>query len=228
MEKKIYNEMNGEQELNSTYIAKSKPVYHACKRVFDFVMALLALIVLSLVFLILAIVIKCQDGGPVFYRQMRIGKNGKKIGIYKFRSMKVGADKLEDVLTPEQLELYQKEFKLDDDPRVTRVGNFLRKTSLDELPQLINILGGSLSIVGPRPIIEEEIKVYSEEDQPKFLSVKPGLTGYWQAYARNNATYASGERQKMELYYVDNASFWLDLKIIFRTVIAVIRRDGAK
>lgn len=209
-------------------MAKRKPVYHICKRTFDVVVAALALIILSPVFLILAIMIKCQDGGPVFFKQMRIGKNGKMIGIYKFRSMKVGADRLEDVLTPEQLERYQKEFKLEDDPRVTKIGSFLRKTSLDELPQLVNILGGSLSLVGPRPVIDSEINMYSKEEQTKFLSVKPGLTGYWQAYARNNATYATGQRQKMELHYVEKASFWFDLRIILRTVKIVINRDGAK
>lgn len=205
-----------------------KPVYHFCKRIFDFVFALFALIVISPVFLILAIIIKCQDGGPVFFKQMRIGKNRKEIGIYKFRSMKVGADRLEDVLTPEQLEEYKKEFKLDHDPRVTKIGQFLRKTSLDELPQLVNILDGSLSFVGPRPILAEEVHVYTEEEQEKFFSVTPGLTGYWQAYARNNATYATGERQRMELNYIDRASLWFDFKILLRTVKVVILRDGAK
>lgn len=223
-----YKKMDETQELHNAYVIKRKPVYHFSKRIFDFVFSLIALIVLSPVFLVLAIIIKGQDGGPVFYKQMRIGKNGKMIGVYKFRSMKVGADCLEDVLTPEQLEQYQKEFKLEDDPRVTKIGEFLRKTSLDELPQLANILGGSLSFVGPRPVIDSEINMYSKEEQIKFLSVKPGLTGYWQAYARNNATYATGQRQKMELHYVDKASFWFDLRILLRTVKVVITRDGAK
>ena len=209
-------------------MSKRKTGYYICKRIFDVIVAALALIVLSPAFLVLAIMIKCQDGGPVFFKQMRIGKNRKEIGIYKFRSMKVGADRLEDVLTPEELEEYKKEFKLDHDPRITKIGQFLRKTSLDELPQLVNILCGSLSFVGPRPILEEEVHVYTEEEQEKFFSVTPGLTGYWQAYARNNATYATGERQKMELNYIERASLWFDFKILLRTVKVVILRDGAK
>ena len=134
---------------------------------------------------------------------------------------------LEKILTPEQLEQYVKEFKIDNDPRITKIGGFLRKTSLDELPQLINILKGELSIVGPRPIVEKETEIYGS-DIAKLLSVKPGLTGYWQAYARNNATYESGERQRMEMYYVEHCSLWLDIKILCRTVFSVIRKDGAQ
>lgn len=132
------------------------------------------------------------------------------------------------VLTPEQIEQYKKEYKIDNDPRVTKIGKILRKTSLDELPQLLNILKGQLSVVGPRPIVEDELNKYTDEQRKKFLSVKPGLTGYWQAYARNNATYESGIRQRMEMHYVDNASFWFDLKIIFKTVVSVIKKTGAK
>ena len=186
------------------------------------------LILLLPVFAIISILVKAEDGGNVFYKHNRIGMNGKKIGVYKFRSMKLNADKLEDVLTPEQLEEYKREFKIENDPRITKIGNFLRKSSLDELPQLINILKGDLSVIGPRPIVEPELQRYNEADRRKFLSVKPGLTGYWQAYARNNATYESGERQKMELYYVDHACVWLDIKILFKTVISVLKRDGAK
>ena len=202
--------------------------YHMIKRIFDFFSSLIMLILLLPVFAIISILVKAEDGGNVFYKHNRIGMNGKKIGVYKFRSMKLNADKLEDVLTPEQLEEYRREFKIANDPRITKIGNFLRKSSLDELPQLINILKGDLSVIGPRPIVEPELQRYNEADRRKFLSVKPGLTGYWQAYARNNATYESGERQKMELYYVDHACVWLDIKILFKTVISVLKRDGAK
>ena len=202
--------------------------YKAIKRLFDIVSSLCMVLILSPVFVLIAILVKAEDGGNVFYKHQRIGMNGKKIGIYKFRSMKLNADKLEDMLTPEQLEEYQREFKIDNDPRITKVGDFLRRSSLDELPQLINIIEGDLSVIGPRPVIEQELSRYGGMDREKFLSIKPGLTGYWQAYARNNATYESGERQKMELYYVDNAFIWLDIKILFRTVYSVLKRDGAK
>ena len=201
---------------------KQSKLYLIIKRLFDIVSSLLLTILVSPVFLVLAIMVKAEDGGNVFYKHQRVGLNGKKIGIYKFRSMKKNADKLEDMLTPEQLEEYQREFKIYNDPRITKIGNFLRRTSLDELPQMLNIIRGELSLVGPRPIIERELLMYSETERDKFLSVKPGLTGYWQAYARNNATYESGERQKMELFYVDHASVGLDIKIMFKTVRDVL------
>ena len=218
--------MNCESVNNNSHIIIA--LYHFIKRIFDFFSSLTMLLLLLPVFAIISILVKAEDGGNIFYKHNRIGMNGKKIGVYKFRSMKLNADKLEDVLTPEQLEEYKKEFKIDNDPRITKIGNFLRKSSLDELPQLINILKGELSVIGPRPIIEPELQMYNEADRIKFLSVKPGLTGYWQAYARNNATYESGERQKMELYYVEHACVWLDIKILFKTVISVLKRDGAK
>ena len=123
---------------------------------------------------------------------------------------------------------YQKEFKIDNDPRITKMGKFLRVTSLDELPQLWDIFVGKLSVVGPRPLVKNEIELYYSDSKELFLSCKPGLTGYWQAYARNDATYESGERQKMELYYVNNRSLWLDIKILFKTVFSVLSRKGAK
>lgn len=201
--------------------------YLFIKRIIDIVVSVVALIAFSPVFLILAILVIADDGGNPFYGHTRVGKNGKRITVYKFRSMRKDAGDLEKLLTPEQLAQYQREFKIDNDPRITKVGNFLRKTSLDELPQLINILKGDISIVGPRPIVEKETAIYGD-DIAKLLSVKPGLTGYWQAYARNNATYASGERQKMEMYYVDNQSLWLDIKILFKTVESVLKREGAQ
>lgn len=202
-------------------------IYLFLKRAIDIIGAAVGIIVLSPIFLILAILVIADDGGNPFYGHTRVGKNGKKITIYKFRSMRKDAGDLEKLLTPEQLEQYRREFKVDNDPRITRVGNFIRKTSLDELPQLINILKGDISIVGPRPIVEKETAIYGD-DIAKLLSVKPGLTGYWQAYARNNATYASGERQKMEMYYVEHMSLWLDIKILFKTVQSVFKQEGAQ
>ena len=141
--------------------------------------------------------------------------------------MRQDAGDLKKLLTPEQLEQYSREFKVDNDPRITDVGNFLRRTSLDELPQLFNILGGSMSFVGPRPIVEEETTIYGS-DIRKLLSVKPGLTGYWQAFARNLASYESGERQEMEMYYIDHQSVGFDLKILLKTFGAVAKMEGAK
>ena len=199
--------------------------YLFVKRVVDIIGSILGLIVLSPLFLIIAIAIKVDSKGAVFYKHKRIGQFGKELYIFKFRSMKENADNLEEMLTPEELEIFMSEFKLENDPRITKVGKFLRKTSLDELPQLLNILKGDLTLIGPRPIVEEELENYGD-DVDKLLSITPGLTGYWQAYARNDAVYATGERQKMELYYVDNRSFLLDVKIFFMTFISVFKKTG--
>lgn len=201
--------------------------YYFFKRFLDIVISFIALALLWPVFLIISLAIKIDDGGKVFYCHQRVGLRGKPVKIFKYRSMMENADKIENILSPEQLEEYFREYKIDNDPRITKVGNFLRKTSLDELPQLLNIFLGQLSIVGPRPVMKDELEHYGESVND-LLSVKPGLTGYWQAYARNNVTYESGERQKMELYYVNNQSMWFDVKIFFKTFVSVIKRDGAQ
>ena len=202
--------------------------YRFCKRLFDVIASGLALIILSPFFLVLALCVKCGDGGKVFYKHRRIGKNGKEIFITKFRSMKVNADQLEQMLTPEQLEQYKREFKIDNDPRITKIGNFLRKTSLDELPQLWDIFVGKISIIGVRPLIAEEIVSKYGENAGKLVSMKPGMIGWWAANGRSNCTYESGKRQELELYYIDHCSIWLDIKIIFKTIFGVLKRDGAK
>ena len=203
-------------------------VYAVSKRAFDICASSVAIILLSLALLIISAIIYLGDPGPVIYGQLRIGKNGKAFKMWKFRSMYKNADKMIDQLTDEQRQQYITEFKIDNDPRITPVGNFLRKTSLDELPQLFNVLCNDMSLVGPRPLIESEIQTYYADMFDTLLSVKPGVTGYWQAYARNNATYQSGQRQQMEMYYVNHASIMLDIKILFRTVVSVLRKDGAK
>ena len=202
--------------------------YLFIQRLFDFLASLAALILLSPLMLILAILVYLDDPGKVFYGHLRIGKNGKPFKVWKFRSMYMNADKMIDLLTPEQAKQYYTEFKIDNDPRITKIGNFLRKTSLDELPQLFNVLCNDMSLVGPRPLIESEIQTYYADMYDTLLAVKPGVTGYWQAYARNNATYQSGERQKMEMYYVHNASLWLDIKILFKTIGSVLKKQGAQ
>jgi lipopolysaccharide/colanic/teichoic acid biosynthesis glycosyltransferase len=144
------------------------------------------------------------------------------------RSMKNGADRLEDFLSPEELAEYRKEFKLKNDPRVSKLGNFLRKSSLDELPQLWNIVRGEMSLVGPRPLLPSELTgYYTPEERQQLMSMQPGLTGYWQAMSRNESSYLTGERQQQELYYVGRVSLKMDLKIIFMTVKRVITGKGA-
>ncbi|OKZ76653.1 MAG: exopolysaccharide biosynthesis protein [Clostridium sp. 27_14] len=202
----------------------SKINYINVKRIFDLVISTIGLIVLSPIFLILAIIVKLDSKGPVFFAHTRYGKNGKKFKMYKFRTMYENAQDMINDFTPEQMKEWKENFKLQDDPRITKVGKFLRKTSLDELPQIVNIMKGDLSIIGPRPVIEEELKKYGENKE-KFLSVTPGLTGYWQANGRSSTTYE--QRMEMELYYIDHISPKLDFKIFFKTIESVIKKEGA-
>ena len=206
-------------------VKDKKTAYKVVKRVFDIVFSLIGLILLSPVFLIISVIIKLDSKGPVFFVHSRIGEKGKPIGVYKFSTMVNNAEDLIKKFTPEQKEEFERSYKLENDPRITKIGNFLRKTSLDELPQILNILKGELSIIGPRPIIQAELEKY-EENKEKFLSVKPGLTGYWAANGRSDTSYE--ERMQMELYYVDNMSFKLDVKIFFKTIFAVIKKEGAR
>ena len=202
----------------------SKINYMSVKRVFDLVISTIGLIILSPIFLILAIIVKLDSKGPVFFAHTRYGKNGKKFKMYKFRTMYENAQDMINDFTPEQMKEWKENFKLQDDPRITKVGKFLRKTSLDELPQIVNIIKGDLSIIGPRPVIEEELEKYGENKE-KFLSVTPGLTGYWQANGRSSTTYE--QRMEMELYYIDHISPKLDFKIFFKTIESVIKKEGS-
>ena len=177
-------------------------------------------------FAVISVMIRKESDGPVFFIHRRVGQGGKPISIYKFRSMRAGSEDLEAALNDRDLEEYYREFKLKNDPRITEIGHILRKNSIDELPQLINVLQGRMSLVGPRPVTEEELNYYSDEERTRFLSVKPGLTGYWQVYAGNDATYQSGKRQQMELYYAENESIMLDLKILLKTPLAILRKRG--
>jgi lipopolysaccharide/colanic/teichoic acid biosynthesis glycosyltransferase len=201
-----------------------KPVYGFFKRLLDIVLSIIGLIICALPMAIIALLIRAGSPGGAIYVHNRIGKNGKTIPLLKFRTMYNSADEMLNSFTSEQKAEWQENFKLDNDPRVTKIGKFLRRSSLDELPQLVNILKGDLSIVGPRPIVTEELEKYGDNKEA-FLSVPPGLTGYWQAYARSTCTYE--QRMEMELYYVENANFWWDIKIIFATVGAVLRGRGA-
>lgn len=203
---------------------KRKPFYDFLKRAFDIFCSVFGLIFFSPIFLAISIKIKLDSSGKnVFFSQKRVGKNGKAIYIHKFRSMVDNAENVEQWLTKEQLAQYYGEFKIDGDPRVTKFGWFLRRTGLDELPQLVNILKGELSLVGPRPIQECELEFYGE-DRDLLLSVKPGLTGYWQAYCSDGISYHNHKRQEMELTYVKKRSVIWDLKICFATFGAIVRK----
>lgn len=214
----------------SSYHYLDRRGYDFFKRVSDVLIAVLAAMLLTPVFFILALCVKLSSKGPVFFKDIRMGKAGKSIRVYKFRSMYIDAETHpEKYLTPEQYRRWKEERKLDDDPRITGIGKFLRKTSLDELPQLFNIINGTMSIVGPRAITAQELDTHYEEEEKRILlSVRPGLTGFWQAYGRSNITFESGKRQEMDLYYVYNRSMLFDLKLICHTVPAVLHSDGAK
>ena len=199
-------------------------MFKVIKRLFDIIVSFLGLLILSPLFLLLTILIKCDSKGPVFFIQKRVGRNGKKFGIFKFRTMRINAEELIASFTPEQLKEWKENFKLKNDPRITRVGKFLRNTSLDELPQLINIFIGNMSLVGPRPIVEEELEWYGEKKNV-LLSVRPGLTGWWATNGRSEVSYP--ERCDYEVYYVYNCSLLLDIKILFKIFSAVFSRKGA-
>lgn len=215
---------NTQPTKNHTY--KEKPFYDFVKRCFDIFCSLILIIVASPVLLLVAILVKVTDGGTIIYKAPRMGKGGKIIKVYKFRSMCMNADDIKKTLSKEDLEKYEKEYKLEKDPRITKIGNIIRKTSLDELPQLFNVLFGTMSLVGPRPVLYEETLLYGE-NRDLLLKVKPGITGLWQVSGRNNISYANGERQAIELEYVEKRSFFFDIKILILTVGAVFKMKGA-
>ncbi|MDI9217008.1 MULTISPECIES: sugar transferase [Clostridium] len=219
------NDINtSKQTVQVVYKEKERIVYSLIKRLADIVLSLLGLVILSPVFLIVAIVIRIDSKGKIIFGHKRIGKNMKEINVYKFRTMYENANEIFNNFTEEQKQEYYINFKLDNDPRITKVGDFLRRTSLDELPQLINIIKGDMSIVGPRPIVKKEIPKYGEYAETVF-SVLPGLTGYWQANGRSDTTYE--ERVQMDMHYIQNRSLLMDIKIIFKTFVSVIKKEGA-
>ncbi|MGR8826148.1 sugar transferase [Leuconostoc citreum] len=201
--------------------------YLIAKRLIDVVFALLGLIILSPIFLIVFVILKIDNpASPAFFKQERVGRYGKPFAIYKFRSMVPNAE----AILKADPELYQKYvdngYKLPkkEDPRITSLGAFLRRSSIDELPQFWNMLRGDMSLVGPRPIVTEELKEYGDQVD-LFLSVRPGALGLWQASGRSLIEYP--ERTKIELEYVANAGFWYDIGIVFRNVIAIFKSEGA-
>ena len=189
-------------------------LYEVIKRLIDVVCSFLGVLVLSPLFIIIAIIIKTTSKGPVFFSQKRVGKDGKEFDMYKFRSMVVNAEELKEKLAA-QNEMSGPMFKMKDDPRVTRVGKFIRKTSIDELPQLWNVFKGDMSLVGPRPSLPKEVAQF-EDWMYKRLEVKPGLTCYWQVSGRNNIDFE--DWMKLDCKYVDERNLWIDIKLIFKTV----------
>ena len=204
----------------------SRPLAMILKRSFDIVVASLLLILLSPLFLVLVLRIK-QTGGPAFFGHERIGVNNRSFPCFKFRTMvQNSSEVLEKILRedPAARELWEKEFKLRDDPRITHIGKLLRRTSLDELPQLWNVLRGEMSLVGPRPVVCDELKLYGE-DVSYYLQVRPGMTGLWQVSGRNDVDYET--RVALDAWYVRNWSLWTDIVILFKTIRVVLARDGA-
>ena len=217
-----------EQNLKEEIDVK-KVLYKPVKRIIDIFGGIIGVVLLIPVTIGVYIARKIlkEDDGPLFYEHLRYGKDGKKFRIYKFRSMCMNADKkLKEYLiqNDDARREFEENQKLKNDPRITKIGKVLRKTSIDELPQLINVLKGDMSLIGPRPIVDGEIEKYGK-NKDKFLSVKPGITGYWAANGRSDTSY--NERIEMELYYVDNMSLKLDIKIFFKTILSVIKKEGA-
>lgn len=203
------------------------------KRLFDFIVSLILLIILSPVFLIVAILQKILNPGPVFYKSQRLTRYSQPFGMYKFRSMgaeygkKSAIEEFTAMDRPDLVEEYKKNFKVENDPRITRFGRFLRNTSIDELPQLFNVLKGDLSLVGPRPVPQSELDAkFSSKHGALLLSVKSGVTGLWQVSGRSETS--TDQRIQIELFYAQNWTFWLDIKILFKTVLVVLRGRGAK
>lgn len=199
-------------------------IYRGSKRIFDFVASLFGLIILSPLFLIVAIAIKVEDPkGPVFYSQVRLGKKQEPFKMYKFRSMEVHADEhLKELLSENEVEGAM--FKMKDDPRVTKVGRFIRKYSIDELPQLLNVLLGNMSLVGPRPPLPREVKDYTDYDKQRLV-VKPGCTGLWQISGRNDVGFP--EMVQLDLKYINCRGLMFDLYIIFKTIGVFVMPNGA-
>ncbi|MEF7610889.1 sugar transferase [Enterococcus casseliflavus] len=203
---------------------ETRYVYFFVKRAIDILGSLVGLILFIPIFLIVAFLIKKEDkSGPVFFSQERVGKNGKIFKMYKFRSMSVDAEeRLASLLEKNEIEGAM--FKMKNDPRVTKIGRYIRKNSIDELPQLWNVLRGEMSLVGPRPPLVREVNIYSEYDKQR-LYVKPGCTGVWQVSGRNHVGFE--EMVNLDLKYISKMSFFYDLLIIFKTFYMIIKPNGA-
>ena len=212
-----------ENEVNDKIKYKKKPIYSFLKRFFDILLSLIGIILLSWFLLIIALLVKLTSKGPVFYVSERMGRNEKPFRIYKFRSMRVGADKeLEALLAQSERE---GAFKMKEDPRVTKFGKFIRKTSIDELPQLFNVLNGTMSLVGPRPVVRREYDLMTERQRQRY-KVRQGITGLWQVSGRANLSF--DEQMDLDLKYVEKRGFFYDLWILLRTIPAILCHKGAE
>ena len=197
--------------------------YESLKRLVDVLGAFTGLLMLSPVIIIVSLIVKFTSKGPVFFSQKRVGKNGIEFDMYKFRSMVVNAEELKEKLAS-QNEMSGPMFKMKDDPRITKVGKFIRKTSIDEIPQLWNVLRGDMSLVGPRPSLPKEVAQF-DSWMHKRLEVKPGLTCYWQVSGRNNIDFE--DWMKLDIRYVNERNFWIDIKLIFKTVFVLFGDKNA-
>ncbi|WP_343839012.1 sugar transferase [Salinibacillus aidingensis] len=202
----------------------NKTSYLFFKRAIDILGSIFGIIILSPLFLMVSLLIKIEDSkGPVIFKQKRIGKDETSFYMYKFRSMVSNAEELKEKLI-EQNEATGPVFKIKEDPRVTRIGRFIRRTSIDELPQLFNVLKGEMTLVGPRPPLVDEVKEYTSYERQR-LSVRPGLTCYWQVSGRSNLSFE--EWVRLDLQYIKNRSFWLDMKLILRTFLVLFGSKDA-
>ncbi|CUP47593.1 glycosyltransferase [Clostridium baratii] len=199
-------------------------LYYFFKRFIDVIGAFLGIVVLSPIILIISILIKLDSNGPILFSQDRVGKDKKVFKMYKFRSMVVNAEELKSKLK-EQNEMSGPMFKMKEDPRVTKIGKFIRKTSIDELPQLINVIKGEMSLVGPRPSLPKEVEQFEPWMMERF-QVKPGLTCYWQVYGRNDIDFE--DWMKLDIKYVRERNIFIDLKLIFKTVFVLFGDDSAR
>ncbi|MDL4838953.1 sugar transferase [Aquibacillus rhizosphaerae] len=216
------NESTASQQVQSVPFKKidtnASKAYLYSKRLMDFISALLGIVFLSPLFLLVALIIKVEDRkGPILFKQIRIGEDGKEFYMYKFRSMVSNAEELKASLM-EQNEVDGPVFKIKDDPRVTKIGKFIRKTSIDELPQLMNVLKGEMSLVGPRPALPDEVAQYTIYERQR-LKVKPGLTCYWQVSGRSNVSFY--EWVEMDLQYIHDRNLLVDVKLVFKTVVVL-------
>jgi lipopolysaccharide/colanic/teichoic acid biosynthesis glycosyltransferase len=215
------------QRRGQALLRQRRPLTHLFKRLIDFIGAACLCVVLAPVFLVIGLLV-ALDGGPVFYLHRRIGRYGVPFGCLKFRTMILGADRCLDeylALHPEAEHEWQQEQKLTFDPRITPIGRFLRRTSLDELPQLINVLFGKMSLVGPRPVTQGELRHYGKAEED-YLSIRPGITGLWQISGRNDVSYA--QRVALDQTYVSKLSLWGDAVILLKTPAIVLSKRGAR
>jgi exopolysaccharide biosynthesis polyprenyl glycosylphosphotransferase len=227
----IFPEDIADELFPEPHITGRNTSFYIIKRTFDVVLSLTALLFLSPVFLVIAILVKLSSPGPVFFRQKRLGFMGKQFDFLKFRSMYVNNDpEIHKKYVASLIENQQKSetpgiFKIQNDPRVTRIGNFLRKSSLDEIPQFLNVLRGEMSLVGPRPPIPYEVDKYRSWHKRRIFEVKPGITGLWQVYGRSRTTF--DEMVRLDIRYINEQSFWLDIVILLQTPRAVLCAAGA-